>query len=78
MKESLPEEGKVGNLSESVADLSDVHQVHLTQQGENVNQNFIGQILDVGGWRGREGRERKGEIRSCVYGNWVEDQELTL
>lgn len=41
-EEALPEEREVGNVSEPVADLCHVQQVHLPQQREDVDQDFGG------------------------------------
>ena len=66
-EEAVPEEGEVANVTEPVTDLCHVHQVHLSQHGEYMDQDFGGETLYIGSWGGKGGDGNSLEIISlCV------------
>lgn len=64
-KEVVPEEGEVGYVTEPVTDLCHVHQVHFSQHGEDVDQDFGGETLYVRSWKGEEMRGGETECTSA-------------
>lgn len=58
----MPEEGEVGNVTEPVTDLCHVNQVHLSQHGKYVDQDFGGETLHIGSWRGKGGGEEMKNV----------------